>query len=497
VLDGARAALARGDIAAAESALDAARAAGGDTGEALVLRTHILLAKAKPAEAEAFARAALVEQNDPRVIAGLEHALGLCLRRQRRPAEALALFEAAHARAPEIAGLALDRADELQVTGRNQEAIAGYRAALKADPLDARAHRQLSHLLYRLGDDANFLSSYDEAMAKHPGRPILPLSKAGFLFQIERYDEAEECYARAAKLLPEAIAPLNGVAATAARKGDYARAIAAHRKALALAPRHADSQIGYCETLLRAGEAKLARQAAETAVQLAPEDQGAIAFLTLALRACGDEGAEAIDGFDRFIRVFETAPPPGFSSIEEFNAALNEELDALHSSKREMLNQSLRGGTQTLNDLFSEGHPLVDLLRARIGEAVAAYIAAMPDDAAHPLLKRRRGDFGYSASWSSRLSDCGYHTNHVHPKGWISSAYYVALPDAVADETGRQGWIKFGEPSFDAHLKDPIRRVVQPRAGALVLFPSYMWHGTVPFRSDKSRTTIAFDVVPR
>jgi len=29
-----------------------------------------------------------------------------------------------------------------------------------------------------------------------------------------------------------------------------------------------------------------------------------------------------------------------------------------------------------------------------------------------------------------------------------------------------------------------------------VLFPSYMWHGTVPFHDKAARTTIAFDVVP-
>jgi hypothetical protein len=28
------------------------------------------------------------------------------------------------------------------------------------------------------------------------------------------------------------------------------------------------------------------------------------------------------------------------------------------------------------------------------------------------------------------------------------------------------------------------------------LFPSYMWHGTIPFRSDEPRMTVAFDVVP-
>jgi len=29
-----------------------------------------------------------------------------------------------------------------------------------------------------------------------------------------------------------------------------------------------------------------------------------------------------------------------------------------------------------------------------------------------------------------------------------------------------------------------------------VLFPSYLWHGTIPFRDTAARTTIAFDVTP-
>jgi hypothetical protein len=30
----------------------------------------------------------------------------------------------------------------------------------------------------------------------------------------------------------------------------------------------------------------------------------------------------------------------------------------------------------------------------------------------------------------------------------------------------------------------------------LVLFPSYFWHGTVPFSSGHARLTVAFDAVP-
>ena len=78
--------------------------------------------------------------------------------------------------------------------------------------------------------------------------------------------------------------------------------------------------------------------------------------------------------------------------------------------------------------------------------------------------------------------------------GWISSCYYVGLPAAVADESAKQGWIKFGEPDFESGL--PIRRAIKPEPGRLVLFPSYMWHGTIPFAGREKRTTIAFDVVP-
>ncbi|MHB1589075.1 MAG: putative 2OG-Fe(II) oxygenase [Metallibacterium scheffleri] len=37
---------------------------------------------------------------------------------------------------------------------------------------------------------------------------------------------------------------------------------------------------------------------------------------------------------------------------------------------------------------------------------------------------------------------------------------------------------------------------MRPAPGLLLLFPSYMWHGTVPFSGTRTRLTIAFDVLP-
>lgn len=85
---------------------------------------------------------------------------------------------------------------------------------------------------------------------------------------------------------------------------------------------------------------------------------------------------------------------------------------------------------------------------------------------------------------------------HVHPLGWISSAYYVDVPQEIADSDAHGGGIKFGEPDIDIGEMGKPRRRIQPAVGRLVLFPSYMWHGTVPFESQTSRMTVAFDVVP-
>ena len=424
-------------------------------------------------------------------------ALGHRLREERRHEDALAAFDRALALAPQMIEAAVDRADELQVLGRNEDAIAAYRMVLSADPLQHHSHRQLNHLLYRIGDDANFLRSYDEAFAKLPNRPGLPLAKAGFLLQTDRLDDAAAAFEIALRLMPDAIAPINGLAATLARKGEYARAIALHERAVKLAPQHVDTWNIYCETLLRAGEAAKAHAAAETAMPIAPLDQGLIAMHSLAMRAAGDARDEWLNDFDNLIQSFELEPPAGFHDMAAFNESLNTALDARHTGKREFLSQSLRGGTQTVNDLFSDADALVDAIRGRIHEAVAKYIARLDADDQHPLRKRKHNDFAYSASWSSRLHDCGFHVNHVHPKGWISSVYYVAVPDAVEDDVAKQGWLKFGEPGFDAHIANPIRRAVKPKPGTLVLFPSYMWHGTVPFHSSQDRTTIAFDVVPK
>ncbi len=88
------------------------------------------------------------------------------------------------------------------------------------------------------------------------------------------------------------------------------------------------------------------------------------------------------------------------------------------------------------------------------------------------------------------------HTSHVHPRGWISSACYIQLPDSMTAGHTAEGILSFGAPGMITTPVLDAELSVRPELGQLVLFPSYFWHGTLPFDSDQPRLTVAFDVVP-
>jgi hypothetical protein len=112
-----------------------------------------------------------------------------------------------------------------------------------------------------------------------------------------------------------------------------------------------------------------------------------------------------------------------------------------------------------------------------------------------PLRRRNTGRWAIKGAWSVRLRPGGFHHDHTHSHGWLSSAFYVEVPPCV-NEPGQQGWLRFGHPGIPVSPPLEAGHVIRPEPGLLVLFPSYMWHGTIPFSGDTARMTIAMDIVP-
>jgi tetratricopeptide (TPR) repeat protein len=383
------------------------------------------------------------------------------------------------------------RAGILEEMQRPDEALLLLEEVIRREPLNEAIHAAYNDLLYRHGRDADFLKSYDRA----PPAAALQLSKANFLLKTGRKEDAHAVYAAVAAREPDNLNAVLGAAAALGQLGRPGEAFTGLERALARHPKSIPLYHQLAATALEAREPLRAAAMAERALTLGPLDQYSLAMLGSAWRMLGDDRDEKLNAYDGLIAVFDLEAPEGFSTMGDFNIELGAWLNQLHPMSRAPLNQTLRGGSQTSGHLFNARHLLIEKLRARIAEAVDRYIGEIKPDPRHPFRGRGGKGFRVTGSWSSRLRDLGFHVNHIHPKGWISSCYYVSVPEVVKDENEKQGWIKFGEPSFDTGLSP--RRAIQPVPGRLVLFPSYMWHGTIPFHDSSPRMTIAFDAVPR
>jgi len=142
------------------------------------------------------------------------------------------------------------------------------------------------------------------------------------------------------------------------------------------------------------------------------------------------------------------------------------------------------------------GGPLTQDLLARIREAVEAYVASREDYRNHPMMTHRPVSVALK-SWALTLYHDGHETWHIHPHGWISGVYYVKVPRVSPIPDRHPGAIEFG-PYPLGQERDNLpwpRWNVMPKAGLLLLFPSYYAHRTWPTGIDDARICVAFDVV--
>jgi uncharacterized protein (TIGR02466 family) len=383
----------------------------------------------------------------------------------------------------------------LQGEGYLDDAVDAYRSALALDPVHLPSLQDLARLRWRRGDDHPF-AELDQAIANHPRHAALLCQRAALHLQLGEAAEAASLYSRAVDVEPTG-ANFNawGRALTAADSRE--KAMKALQHAVVLAPQVSDFRAGLAALLLEMEQVVQAEEQIAAALSMTPTHQYALALQHLALRMRGAPRETVSRDLERFVRIVDLPPLQGWTTIEAFGEAVAGALSSMHRDSRAPVDQSLRNGTQTLGDLFERRHPLIEALRSHIATAIDDYVESLPEDATHPFTARRSRRWRFADSWSSLLREGGFHSNHIHPHGWISAVYYVQLPPEIADHRLQAGWLRFGATDLRVRLAEPVLLTVEPRPGRLVLFPSYMWHGTSPNPGQGPRLTIAFDVVPQ
>lgn len=462
----------------------------------IALLASLMLRQGAFAEAEAAARLAVALRPDD---ARSWNNLGLALRRQDRYGEAEPAYRRALALQADMKEVWLNLGNLLVDLDRQAEALAAYRRAIDLDPLYAEAHENLARQLWRMGQVDRVLDSYAAAVTARPEDPealaLAAAGKAQFGYlepALADLDKALAAGANAARhrhlrarLLLRLNRPTEALPLLAALAAD--------------APADAACLQDLCTAQFRSGATAAAAETAQALLRRDPYDQFALAYLGTARRLLGDPAGEALFDYDRTIASRDLPAPSPWTEMADFLADLRAVLTPLHNTVNAPLHLTLKHGSQTAGNLLEvhSSRPIA-ALRGAILAAVADFRAGLPALPDHPFHGRARPgqEIKISGSWSSRLTDRGYHTHHIHPEGWISGVFYIDVPPAAADAERQEGWLTFGRANIGPEIDLPAVRAVQPVPGRLVLFPSYLWHGTVPFRGNSPRMTIAFDIAP-
>ena len=194
----------------------------------------------------------------------------------------------------------------------------------------------------------------------------------------------------------------------------------------------------------------------------------------------------ADDSQRQLISVAKLPEPYHYGSVSSLNVALRKSVDDLQLFQQRPLDQSLEQGTQTAANLVASDDPALREFLALASSKLLAFgqIAASQG---HDGLASVSDQIAINECWSVRLEG-GRHRPHFHPEGVISGTYYLSVPPV-----DNKGSIYFGIPPFA--IPDPLEPLaeVTPEEGLLILFPSYLFHGTRVAAPGYRRETLAFD----
>jgi Flp pilus assembly protein TadD len=381
--------------------------------------------------------------------------------------------------------------------------IALLMGGLERRPDEAAGRRRLIAMLGEAGRHDEAIAVQQAHLQRFPADSSAWLDHGASLIARGRFEEAQAALAcvTAPELQAAALAR-RGLALARLRRFD--EATPAFHAALALQPDEPIALRGLGSSLIRAGDGEALEAHCRAAMSRIGMPAWLVSHLSVALAQQGrDDALQALIDQDRLISVVDIEAPEGYASLADFNADLAEALpgrarfEAIGHDWDTPVRSALLARSGWHAPPGQDAASPCDVLERIFKDELQRYSDAGSVAPDHPHALNRPD--GASLHVVSHILRTGGHIEpHIHPMAWVNAVYYVETPSAVTRSTTAAGWLHFGPPAYDdARLARawPTMRI-QPMAGRLVMFPSFLSHYVAPVEVDENRTTIAFEVSP-
>ncbi|MDH3670777.1 MAG: tetratricopeptide repeat protein [Gammaproteobacteria bacterium] len=422
---------------------------------------------------------------------------GILLEGLNRLTEAEDAYRRTYEINPEFWPALFNLGNVLKAKGEFGEAAEIYRQTIERDPNYVDAYINLGSVLHELGKSDEAVTSYQRALELDSNRADAHYNLGIVLQEKDELAGAVAAYQQVLDLDPKHVEARINLGYAWQKLGKLDEAITAYERAIDIEPHHAQTHVNLGDALLERGEPEAAVALCDKYLAQHFGNTAVLGFKAAALGELGNrESVDHLLDFDRFIQPVRLETPAGYASVADFNAALAHHVRSHPTLVSAPASHATRLGKHS-GELLDQSKGPIAVLEEIIRSSVKTYMRKLSTDLEHPFTDSRPKNFALTA-WGIVLGSKGYQLPHIHPSAWLSGVYYVQVPEVFAEAGNAQaGWIEFGRPPIHFHCKADARvKLFQPEEGLMLLFPSYFYHGTVPFNYDAQRISIAFDILP-
>jgi uncharacterized protein (TIGR02466 family) len=455
----------------------------------------------------------------------LHHVLALALDGQRKFAESVISYQNAIKLQPNTADLYFNLGIALSHLNRFDEAIHAYQKAIQLKPNFFEAHGNLGTVLQRLGMLDEAITSYRTGLKINPQDARGCFNLGTVLRDKGNLAEAIASYQKAIALFPNYTDAYNNLGETQRDHGDMDAAVKNYQAALARNPDHPNANYNmgeFCYLAKRYSEAATYfersqfddwqarqmyclykaerfddfKQTLDTVVNNTRHTSPFIATLATHYATNFDQK----DQYNFCKNSFDYVYQNSISALAEPNSPLLKQLlhDIESADIAERVQGMLHYGKQSAGNLFKRPEASFKQLATLVKQEFINYKTKFAH-ADCELIHAFPDELEFTSSWYVKMQQGGHLSAHIHEIGWISGAVYLTMPTC----NGNEGAFEYGTHGDNYPIlasktqADFPTAHTLPNVGDIVLFPSSLFHRTIPFKSDEKRICIAFDLKPK
>ena len=347
------------------------------------------------------------------------------------------------------------------------------------------------------------------------------LSNAGnFFYDTGRIDNAQKCHLEAIKYNPNNLNSLNQLGLCSSNQGKDKEAIEYYKKCLSLNNKDVSTNINIANSYRNLGLYKEAAHYYEFSDKPLAKCQQLECLYLLGDRDLFNEKLQEFsklnkphplaatlsshasirynqdDNFSFCNEPFEFVEKSNLFSDKNFdNKLIADFFDCLNNLKISKKQQSLLvKGYQSSGNLFIIDQPPIQKLKNIIIAKIEDYKKEYNDGKATFLTQWPKNYTLYG--WIIVIESGGNLSGHMHKEGWLSGSLYLERPEKIEEHDGDIIFSLHGS-NYPLDKKEYPSKIINIEKGDMVLFPSSLFHATIPFNSNKKRITLAFDIIPQ